>query len=147
MSMSKLIYNSEQYLKDAINNGINGEAINSTLSEIIDVSDIKGETPKQFGKTLSTIVYMKKDINEPVNYEYISNMVKANGKKIKSALINGITPNEVAVSLNDMTNNMNKRSKKQLEFMVKLISKMKKRELVLSRQKQNEKSYQKILTQ
>lgn len=147
MSMSKLICNNEQYLRDAINSGISGEAINSTLNEIIDISDIKGKTPKQIGKTLSTIVYMKRDIIEPVNYEYVSNIVKANSEKIKSALISGITPSEVAVSLSGMINNINRKSTKQLGFMVKLISKMKRRELVLNRQKQSAKSYQKILTQ
>ena len=138
----------EENIKDAINNGIDGEAINSTLEDMMNKIEQKGENPKQAKEVVETIVDMKKDTNNIVDEKYASNFVKENNEKIKSAINDGITPKEVAKTLVESTNNAkDKKSKKHLKFITKLISKLKVKELRLRNEnrKQIEKGRQKVL--
>lgn len=144
MLNSKLINDNEEYVKNAINNGISASAVNSTVEDMLKKSDNIGTTPNQVKESIETIADMKKDIDSKVDSQYSSELVKNKSDKIKSALNNGIEPNEIAVTLINSTNNANNnKEKKHLNFIVKLISKMKKKELILNRQKAQEKSYQK----
>lgn len=146
MAMSKLVNANEVYIKSAINEGISSDVINSTLEDVINISDKSGKTPKQIKETVETIVNMKKKIGAVDDKRYSSNFVRENSKKIESALNEGITPNEVSSTLVDFTNNIHsKKDKKRLRFTVKLISKMKQKELIFNKKNQQEKSYEKVL--
>lgn len=146
MAMSNLINENEVYIKNAINEGIGPDVINSTLEDVINISDKSGKTPKQVKETVETIVKMKKKIGAVDDKRYSSSFVRENSQKIESALNEGITPNEVASTLVDFTNNVHsKEDKKHLSFTVRLISKMKKKELTLNRSNQQEKSYEKVM--
>lgn len=143
MSISKLINNNEEILKEAINSGINNDTVYDTLNNLIEKKDRNGKTPKQLSKTVASIVYMKKMVKTTDTEEYYSSVVKNNSERIKSALRDGISSDEVAIGLIDTINSPSKNSKKRLNFMVKLITKMKKKELKLQRQNES-KGYQKI---
>ena len=145
MANSTLMSNNEEYVRDAINNGISAGAVSNTVEDMLKKSEEIGAAPKQVKESIETIADMKKDLNSELDMNYSSELVKNNSNKIKSALNEGIGPDEVAITLINSTNNANnKRDKKHLNFIVKLISKMKRKELVLDRQNTNEKSYQKI---
>lgn len=145
MSNSNLIKENGEYVKDAINSGISAEAVSNTVNDILKKTEEVGTTPKQVKESIETIADMKKDIDSKVDENYSSELVRNNSDKINSALSDGIEPHEVATTLINSTNNANNKSnKRKLNFIVKLISKMKKKELVLGRQKQDGKSYQKI---
>lgn len=141
MANSTLMSNNEEYVKDAINNGISADAVSNTVEDMLKKSGEIGTTPKQVKESIETIADMKKGVNSEVDMNYSSELVKNNSNKIKDALNEGIEPDEVATTLINSTNNANsKSSKRKLNFIVKLISKMKKKELVLDRQNTNEKS-------
>lgn len=147
MAMSKLVNENEVYIKNAINEGISSDVVNSTLEDVINISDKSGKTPKQVKETVETIVKMKKKMGAVDDKRYSSSFVRENSQKIESALNEGITPNEVASTLVDFANNVHsKEDKKHLSFTVRLISKMKKKELILNRSNQQEKSYEKVMT-
>ena len=149
MSVSNLVNNNEDYIRDAIDKGISGDAVESTLEDVINKSEEIGKTPKQVKEAIETIVDMKKKENTKVDENYASEFVKNNSEKIESALEDGISPEEVAITLTNSTNEAtNRKGKKHLSFIVKLISKMKKKELKLNKENQNkeEKGYQKILS-
>ncbi len=141
---SSLINKNEEMLKDAINNGINNETVYYTLNRLVEKNDRTGKIPKQLPKVLAGIVYMKKMVKVPDTEQYYSSVVKNNSERIKDALKNGISPDEIAISLIDTINSPSKNSKKRLKFMVKLISKMKTKEKRLQRQNENNKGYQKV---
>ncbi len=143
--LSKLISNNEEILKEAINSGISSDTIRDTLNNLIEKKDRTGKTPKQISKAVASIAYMKKDIKLPDTEEYYSSVVKNNSARIKSALNDGISPVEIASSLLDTVNSSNKNSKKQLNFIVKLVTKMKKKELKLKNQREITNQYQKKL--
>ena len=146
MAMSKLVNENEAYIKSAINEGISSDVINSTLEDVINISDKSGKTPKQIKETVEAIVNMKKKIGAVDDKRYSSSFVRENSKKIESALNEGITPNEVASTLVDFVNNVHsKEDKKHLSFTVRLISKMKQKELIFNKKNQQEKSYEKVL--
>lgn len=144
MSISNLINNNEEILKEAINSGINNDTVYDTLNNLIEKKDRNGKTPKQLPKTIASIVYMKRMVKADDTEEYYSSVVKNNSERIKSALRDGISPDEVAIGLIDTINSPGKNSKKRLNFMVKLITKMKKKELKLQRQNESSKGYQKV---
>lgn len=146
MSISNLINDNEEYINDAINNGIDANAVNSTVEDMINKADEIGKTPIQVKESIETIVSMKNDVDSKVDENYSSEFVKNNSSKIISALNDGITSNEVVSTLINSTNNANtKKDKKHLKFVIKLVSKMKKKELVLNKQNVEKKSYQKKL--
>lgn len=144
MSISNLINNNEEMLREAINSGINNDTVYDTLNNLIEKKDKNGKTPKQLSKTIASIIYMKRMVKAHDTEEYYSSIVKNNSERIKSALMDGINPDEIAISLIDTINSPGKNSKKRLNFMVKLITKMKKKELKLQRQNESSKGYQKI---
>lgn len=76
----------EDNIKDAISNGIDAEAINSTLGDMMNKIEQNGTTPKQAKEVVETIVDMKKDTNNVVDEKYASNFVQENNEKIKSAI-------------------------------------------------------------
>lgn len=141
---SSLINKNEEMLKDAINNGINNETVYYTLNRLVEKNDRTGKIPKQLPKVLAGVIYMKKMVKVPDTEQYYSSVVKNNSERIKDALKNGISPDEIAISLIDTINSPSKNSKKRLKFMVKLISKMKTKEKRLQRQNENNKGYQKV---
>ena len=129
-------------LKDAIYTGIEGEAIKATIEDIVVKSEENNVNPIQMKKAIEEIAHMKKNINSIPDKKYASNLVKENSTRIKSALNEGISPNEIAATLMDSVQKANsRRTKSRLRFITKLITKMKQKELVL--QKQNEKSMEK----
>ena len=123
----------EENIKDALNNGIDAEAVNSTLDDMVSVSLERGKTPKQMKEVVESIVEMKKDTENVVDETYASSFVKENNQKIVSAINDGISPNEIA-------------RRKHLKFITKLISKLKVKELRLRKEKENsKKGMQKVL--
>lgn len=138
-----------ELLKDAINDGISGDAVESTLEDVINKTDEMGKTPKQVKEAIETIVDMKEKENTKIDESFTSDFVKENSEKITSALQEGISPKEVATTLVNSTNEAtNRKGKKHLKFITKLIFKMKKKELKLSKEKENvqEKGKQKVLS-
>ena len=125
-------------LKEALNNGINGEAVGATLNDIVNKSSELGKMPKQAKNVVETIIYMKKNVNSIPDKKYASNLVMDNSERIKSALNEGISPNEIAVTLMETLEKANtRRTKSRLRFMTKLIKKMKQKELALKKQNEN----------
>ena len=137
----------EENIKDAISNGIDAEAVNSTLDDMVSVSLETGKTPKQMKEVVESIVEMKKDTENVVDETYASSFVKENNQKIVSAINDGISPNEIAQTLVEATDKANDRkSRKHLKFITKLISKLKVKELRLRKEKENsKKGMQKVL--
>lgn len=144
----------KEILKDAIESGINAEAVNSTLEDIDSKSNKKGQNPKQVKMVVETIADMKKNINSIPDKKYASDLVRVNHEKIKAALNEGISPNEIAAILIESTEKANsRRTKSRLRFITKLIIKMKQKELKLIMDKENinendmvnVKGYQKLL--
>jgi len=148
MAVSNLINNNEEYIKDALNNGIDSDAVNATLDDMMNKSDEIGKTPEQVKEVVETIVDMKKDTPNVNDETYASNFVQENNKKIESALNDGISPNEIASTLVETTNKANDRkNKRRLKFVTKLISRMKRKEKKLNKDKENvqEKGRQRVL--
>lgn len=138
-----------EMLKEAINDGIDAQAVNSTLGDIVDKANKKGKTPVQFKRVLETIVHMKKNTNNIPDKTYASNFVRENSEKIKAAINEGIHPSEIAATLMESTEKANdRRTKRRLKFITKFIIIMKRKELVLNmgNQKEMEKGRQKVLT-
>ena len=147
MAISDLVAQNEELIKDAINEGISKEAVNSTLEDVINKSEEVDKIPSQVKEVVETIVDMKSEEDVKVDESYASEYVRQNNEKIKSALESGITPSEVANTLVDSTKHANSRKgKRRLNFIVKLISKMKKKELKLEKENVQEKGYQKIIS-
>lgn len=133
----------EENIKDAINNGIDAEAVNSTLDDMVSASIHTGKTPKQMKEVVESIVEMKKNTENVVDKSYASSFVKENNKKIVSAINDGISPNEIVKTLVEATDKANNRkARKHLKFITTLISKLKVKELRL--RKQNSKYLQKV---
>ncbi len=123
-------------IKDAINGGINKEAVQATLESMVRNSEKLGYTPKQISEVISLISEMKSKTNEQSNEVYLSNLVRNNSSKIKAALRDGIRPGEIAVTLmNSIISNP-----QNLSFLTKLISVMKEKEIKLTKKD----SYQKV---
>ena len=137
----------EENIKDAISNGIDADAVNSTLDDMVSVSLETGKTPKQMKEVVESIVEMKKDTNNVIDETYASSFVKENNQKIVSAINEGISSNEIAQTLVEATDKANdKKSRKHLKFITKLISKLKVKELKLKQEKENSiKGRQKVL--
>ena len=147
MSVSNELNQKEEYLKDAIYNGIEADAVNSTIEDMLNKVDEIGKKPKQVKKVVETIVDMKKDVSNIESTEYASSFVNQNSEKIKHAINDGISSKEIAKTLVENTKNAkDKKSKRQLKFITKLISKMKVKELNLKKQNTNEKGIQKVFT-
>jgi len=145
MANSTLMNNNEEYVRDAINIGISASAVSNTVTDMLKKAEEIGTTPKQVKDSIETIADMKKNVDVSRDENYSSELVKNNSNKISRALSEGIEPNEVAATLINTANNANNiNSKRKLSFIVKLVSKMKKKELVMDRQKQDGKSYQKV---
>lgn len=146
---SKTVYENATALEQAVKEGLESETVEKTLSELIEKAEENKSIPKQFEETVETIVEMKSDTPSKIDESYSSDLVKNNSEKIKEALTEGIEPDEVANTLVNSTNNANdKKSKKHLNFVVKLVSKMKTKELNLKKKKENqvEKGRQKVKT-
>lgn len=149
MATTKLVSENENNIKSAVMEGISGEAVGTTLEDVMNTADFRGKTPAQVKDTVEAIVDMKSDVEVKTDESYASDLFKENSKRIESALNEGITPKEVATTLVNSTNNSNtKKGKNHLRFLVNLISKMKKKELKLNRNKANveQKGYQKVYT-
>ena len=129
----------EESIKDAIRNGINGDAVGATLEDVINKSDELGKNPRQVKNVVETIVHMKKNVNSIPDKKYASNIVKENSEKIKRALSEGIRPNEIATTLIESVQKANsRRTKSRLRFITKLIVKMKEKELKLLKNKEKD---------
>ena len=148
MAVTNIINKNEEYIKEAITEGIDAEAVNSTLGDIVTKMEETGKNPEQVKEVVETIVYMKKDTENVVDESYASSFVKENNAKIKSAINDGITPKEITRTLvNSAKNAKTRKSKKHLKFVTNLISKMKVKEMKLRKDKENqmEKGMQKVL--
>ena len=99
MAVTNIINKNEEYIKEAITEGIDAEAVNSTLGDIVTKMEETGKNPEQVKEVVETIVYMKKDTENVVDESYASSFVKENNAKIKSAINDGITPKEIARTL------------------------------------------------
>ena len=140
---SETVYNNEKEIKSAITDGISGKAISSTLDGVVNKADELGITPAQLKETVEVVTSMKEN-NNTLDNSYSSDFGKQNGDKLKEALTEGISSNEVKESLSRELDNANdEKSKKHLNFMVNLMSRFKKRELILAKNAQ-EKGRQKI---
>ena len=139
----------KEMLKEAINSGVDAEAVNSTLNDMVNRTNEKGKVPTQVKNVIETIVHMKKNINNVPDKTYASNFVRENSERIKAAINDGISPNEIAQTLLESTNKANdRRTKRRLKFITKLIVKMKQKELKLLKQNEQimEKGMQKVFT-
>ena len=139
----------KEMLKEAINSGVDAEAVNSTLNDMVSKTNEKGRVPRQVKHVIETIVHMKRDINNIPDKTYASNFVRQNSEKIKAAINDGISPNEIATTLLESTEKANdRRTKRRLKFITKLIVKMKQKELKLLKQNEQtmEKGMQKVFT-
>lgn len=136
---------SNETLKEAINSGINGVAVSSTIEDIVKKSDETKTNPIQVKRTIETIIHMKKNVNSIPDKKYASSLVRNNSERIKSALNEGISPSEIASTLIEGVEKANnRRTKSRLKFITKLIVKMKQKELVLQKENQIEKGMQKV---
>ena len=138
-----------EMLKEAINSGVDAEAVNSTLNDIVSKTNEKGRVPSQVKHAIETIVHMKKDVNNIPDKTYASNFVRENNERIKAAINDGISPNEIAATLLESTEKANdRRTKRRLKFITKLVVKMKQKELKLLKQNEQtmEKGMQKVFT-
>lgn len=125
-------------IQDAINRGVDREAVQATLESMVRNSDKLGYTPKQISEVVGLISEMKSKTNEQNDEAYLSNLVRNNSSKIKAALNDGISPGEIAVTLmNSIISNP-----QSLSFLTKLISVMKEKEQKLKLGKET--SYQKV---
>ena len=130
MSVSNLLNNKEGYLKEALEQGIDADTVNSTLGDMISKSNEKGSTPKQAMEVVESIVEMKKSTENIIDESYASNFVKENNAKIKSAINNGISSDEITRALvTSAKNAKDKKAKRHFKFITKLITKMKVKEL------------------
>lgn len=139
----------KELLKEAINSGVDAEAVNSTLNDVVSKTNEKGRVPHQVKNVIETIVHMKKDVNNIPDKTYASNFVRENSERIKAAINDGISPNEIATTLLESTERANdRRTKRRLKFITKLVVKMKQKELKLLKQNDHtiEKGMQKIFT-
>lgn len=135
-------------LKEAINSGIAGEAVSSTIEDIVKKSDEISSNPIQVKRAIETIIHMKKNVNSIPDKKYASSLVRENSERIKAAINEGISPNEIAITLMEGVEKANnRRTKSRLRFITKLIVKMKQKELKLIKniENQNEKGMQKVL--
>lgn len=114
-------------VNDALKTGISGEAVSETIEEVLNKKS--GDVPKQFKDTVEAVVDMKSDKQDQINEQYSSELVKNNSNRIKEALKDGIEPQEVAVEIakDSMKANTNEGYKK-LNFITRLISKMKRKQ-------------------
>jgi len=135
-----------EVLKEAISSGITGEAVSTTIGDIVNKTEVNGSNPIQVKRTIETIIHMKKNVNSIPDKKYASSLVSSNIEKIKSALNDGISPNEIAQTLMESVEKANsRRTKSRLKFITKLIVKIKQKELVLQNKNQMEKGMQKVL--
>ena len=144
VAITKLITENENNIKQATIEGISGDAIEATLEDMVNISDSKGKIPSQVKDTVEAIVEMKKDTENKVDPTFASEFVKENNEKIKIALNEGISPKEVTTTLvNSTSDATNRKGKKYLNFIVRLISKMKKKELKLRKEKDKQNTEEK----
>lgn len=131
----------KEYIKSALEEGVSGEGIKNSIEDMLDKSDEIGHTPEQIRDVIDTISSMKQSPNV-VDNSYNSALVRENSAKIKSAITEGLTPNEVSHTLE---NNLEKQDdNRKFKFIINLISKMKKKEKSLSKKEQMEKGFQKV---
>ncbi|MDO4962880.1 MAG: hypothetical protein Q4E75_02110 [bacterium] len=139
MAMTNLVNDNEAYIKDALENGINGEAIESVINNM--ASSV--EKPSQIKEVVESISNMKQ-APSMYNEQFLSDFVRKNNGKIESAIKEGLTPNEIAMSLESDLKQDTYDSKNHLKFMTRLISEIKKIELKLIREKEQAVEYQKV---
>ena len=114
-------------VNDAMKNGISGEAVSETIEDVMNKNN--GDVPPQFKDTVEAVADMKRDKPDTLNEEYASNLVKNNSNRIKEALKDGIEPEEVATEIaKDSMNANTTEGYKKLNFIAKLISKMKRKQ-------------------
>ena len=146
---SALTQSNKESIRQSIEEGISAEAVNSTIADILNKTDEIRKTPRHVKGAIETIVHMKKDVNNIPDKTYASNFVRENNEKIKAAINDGISPNEIATTLLESTEKANdRRTKRRLKFITKLIVKMKQKELKLLKQNEQtiEKGIQKVFT-
>lgn len=124
-------------IKSAIDSGIDKEAVRSILDDMISTCEKNNQTPAQVGQAIKMIAQMKSSKDDSADEKYLSNLVKNNSDRIKSALNDGIYPDEIATTLVTSVN-LNPNG---FSFLTKLISIMKSKEERLKMQKS---SFQKI---
>ena len=113
-------------VNDAINTGISGETVKSTIE---DMEKKEGKTPEQFKDTVEIVAEMKSDKPDAFNPEYASELVQNNSNRIKAALNEGIEPQEISMEMTRNQKNMDTvEGRKKLNFITRLISKMKRKE-------------------
>lgn len=131
----------KEYIKSAIEKGVSSEGIKNSIEDMLNKSDEVGHTPEQIRDVIDTISSMKQTPNV-VDNSYNSTLVREKSAKIKSAITEGLTPNEVSHTLE---NNLEKQDdNRKFKFIINLISKMKKKEKSLSKKEQMEKGFQKV---
>ena len=124
-------------VNDAIKTGISGEAVTETIEEVLEKKN--GNVPVQFKDTIEAVADMKSDKQDQLNEAYASNLVQNNSNRIKEALKDGIEPQEVATEIaKDSMNANTQEGYKKLNFVTKLISKMKRKQRKKDMQKQQE---------
>ena len=124
-------------VNDAIRTGISGEAVADTIEEVLDKNN--GNVPKQFNDTVETVAEMKSDKPDQFNGTYASSLVQNNSNRIKEALKDGIEPTEIATEIaKDSMNANTPEGYKKLNFVAKLISKMKRKQRKKDKERQQE---------
>lgn len=135
MSASQLVSQNEEYIRDAINNGIDAETVNDTLERVVNYD----KNSNQVVEVVQTIANMKNEEKVIRDERYLTELVRDNNSKIKSALNDGISPREIAATLVDSLGG--KQNDNNLTFIVKLICAMKKQEIKIKKSNNYQKQF------
>lgn len=127
---------SKEFIKDALENGINGEAIESAINNLAD----NEKNVPQIKQAVESISNMKQ-VSSEYDETFLSEFFRKNSNRIELAIKEGLTPEEIAMSLENDLKEDTYDSKKYLKFKATLLAKIKEKELRLTQ----ENSYQKSL--
>jgi len=128
---SNAVLDNKDNLTLAIKEGITGEAVSMSIEDIMNISDRKGYVPREFKSAIESIADMK-DITPVYNGNYLSEEMKQNNTKIKLAIKDGLSSQEIASSFSKENDS------KKLRFKANLVSNVKRKEQLLNKNKKNE---------
>lgn len=134
--------NIKEIFNSAIIEGVDGEAIASTLNELLNMLNESEITKATFREALDIIVEIKGAISSESSYQYVSHYMKENASKLIAALENGISSAEISSYLN----NENIQLKNDVVNLIATLKNMdiKIKEKQAETQKNNQEDYQKV---
>ncbi len=135
----------EIYLQNALDEGIIPQAIIDSVNGVMDKSDEKGFVPKQFGKMMDMLINAKSVNNQSIDNSKLSSLVRNNMGRLDALLNDGLTPSEISMSI---ARQMTKNNPDDMKFLTSIMSKIKKKDLLIkmSHEKAKQAQYQKVNT-